>query len=48
MLLSATTSKANYEMPDHIQIPLLENDIRFCFNLDQKLSFFDSDKNPDY
>ena len=48
MLLSATTIKAHYEMPEHIEISLLEHDLRICSKLDQNPSFFKSDKNPDY
>ena len=48
MLLSATNIKAHYEMPEHIEISLLEHDLRICSKLDQNPSFFNSDKNPDY
>ena len=48
MLLSATTIKAHYEMPEHIEISLLEHDLRICSKFDQNPSFFNSDKNPDY
>ncbi len=48
MLLSATTIKAHYEMPEHIEISLLEHDLSICSKLDQNPSFFNSDKNPDY
>ena len=47
MLLSATTIKVHFEIPDHIEISLLDN-LGICSNLDQKPSFFNSDKNPDY
>ena len=47
-LLSATTSKAHFEMPDHIEISLLENELRIFSKLDQKNNFFNSDKNHDY
>ena len=48
LLLSATTIKEHFEIPEHIEISLLEYDLRIYSKLDQKPIFFNSDKNPEY
>ena len=48
MLLSATTIKEHFEIPEHIEISLLEYDLRIYSKLDQKPIFFNSGKNPEY